>query len=302
MRRPAASSDPRDGHTYTRSMLHARRVGPSVGHSALRHPFVVAIVALAIAGAGYFWSSQQDERFTATTRLFLSSSSDFDGVGQSDFVSNPDRYAVNQAALALSTPVLNRAINGSDLGVDAEELRQSLDVAAGRGNDVIVIDATAASPGKAAQTANAVAEAYRSLKLDEVERQTEQLTALSTTEEDRAAVLKRAAVYGDGIELTEEASAPTEPSHPQPVRDGLLALIAGLAAGVGVAVAIDAVVAYRARRAAWSSPVPSPAPTPASGPPQDMGPSDDAQRPMSEAHPVASPREEDPTPETVTAR
>lgn len=227
---------------------HARTVMPTLGRSVLRHPFVVILVTIVVAGLGYLWSSQQPERFTATTRLFLSSSSPFDGVGQGSFIDNPDRYAINQAALALSVPVLDRAIEDADLDLDSEELVEALAISAGRGNDVIAIDATAPSPTEAAAWSNAVAEAYRAFKSDEVERQTEDLIALSTTEEDRASVLKRAAVYGNGIALTEQAVRPTEPSHPQPVRDGMIAAILGAVLGVGAAVLVELGVTHRRRR------------------------------------------------------
>lgn len=222
-------------------MLHARTVGPSVGRSILRHPVLVVAITTAFVLAGYLYSSQQDERYTAVTRLFLSSSAAFDGVGQASYVVSPDRYAVNQAELVLSAPVLTSAIEEGDLGGDVESLRQMLSVSAGRGTDVITIEATSESPADAAEVANAVASAYQSLKLQEVERQTNQLTTLSTSEEDRAAVLKRAAVYGDGIELIEVADPPAGPSFPQPVRDALLAFIVGAVIAVGAAVGIDVI-------------------------------------------------------------
>lgn len=235
---------------YTAGVRHARNAGRISWHGVARFPWLVVLVAAAFAVLGYVVSSQQPERYTAVTRLFLAISSSFDGVGQADFISNPDRYAINQATLATSSPVLDRAIRTADLDTDIKELRRALTVAAGRGTDVIVIEATRDSPTEAAQWANAVADAYRAFKLDEVERQTEELTALSTNEEDRAAVLKRAAVYGDGIELTEVAEPPSEPSAPQPVRDALLALLVGTGLGIAAAVGMDALLARRQRSAA----------------------------------------------------
>lgn len=227
-------------------MFDGRRGGPTLGESVLRYWWVVVTSALILAAIGYFWSAQQDNQYTATTRLFLAHSSAFDGVGQSSFVANPDRYAINQATLATSRPVLARAVDDANLDIDTEELGRSLVVTAGRGNDVIIIEATASSPQLAARHANAVTEAYQSLKLDEVERQTEQLTALSTSEGERAAVLKRAAVYGDGIELVESAAPPENPSSPQPLRDALLALVVG--AGIGAVLAAGLDLIRRSRR------------------------------------------------------
>lgn len=233
---------------YTNQMIHARRVGPGLGQTVLRYWWLVAIVAIGFGALGFVWSSQQDQQYTATTRLFLSHSSAFDGFGQSSFVANPDRYAVNQATLATSRPVLERAVTDADLGVDTDELEQSLVITAGRGNDVIIIEATADTPEVAAEHANAVAASYQAFKLDEVERQTEQLTALSTSDEERAAVLKRAAVYGTGIELIEEAFPPAFPSAPQPRRDTLLALLVGAAVGTALAAGFDMLRRSREQR------------------------------------------------------
>jgi capsular polysaccharide biosynthesis protein len=223
-------------HTYA---------APKIGRSVLRHPVIVILVTAAFAAAGYYWSSQQSEQYTATTRMFLSSSSPFDGFGSRDFVNNPDRYAVNQAAIALSRPVLNRAVENGELDVEVDRLRRALTISAGQGTDVIVIDATAPSPRQAADWANSVAEAFRAFKADGVEDQTQELLALSTNEADSAAILKRAAVYGDGIALVEQATAPNDPSSPQPVRDGLLAAVVGLVLGVAAAVLVDVVQGVR---------------------------------------------------------
>lgn len=224
---------------YTEPMPHARRTGPTLGQSLARYWWLVAIVAILSGAAGFYWSSGQERLYTATTRLFLSHSSAFDGFGQSNFVANPDRFAVNQATLATSRPVLARAVSDNNLDVEVDALGRSVVITAGRGNDVIIIDATAETPQLAARYANAVSDAYQSLRLEEVERQTELLTELSTTDEEEAAVLKRAAVYGNGIELVERANPPENPSSPQPRRDALLALLVGGLVGLGLAAGLD---------------------------------------------------------------
>jgi uncharacterized protein involved in exopolysaccharide biosynthesis len=239
----------RDSKYHVRMSQHAS-IGSTIGRSVLRHPFLVVVVAAAFAAAGYYWSSQQNEQYVATTRLFLSSSSPFDGFGSLDFVNNPDRYAVNQAELVLSRPVLDRAVADGELTVEEGQLGRALSISAGRGTDVIVIEATAPTGEEAAEWANATADAYRAFKVDGVEQQTQELLALSTTPEESASILKRAAVYGDGIALVEEAAVPSEPSYPQPVRDGLIAGVVGLVLGVLSAVLVDvASGAAKSRRA-----------------------------------------------------
>jgi uncharacterized protein involved in exopolysaccharide biosynthesis len=224
---------------YTDAMPHARRSGPTLGQSLAKYWWLVGLVAIAFGTLGFLWSSEQDRQYTATTRLFLSHSSGFDGFGQSDFVANPDRFAVNQATLATSRPVLARAVADGDLAVEVDDLGRAVVITAGRGNDVIIIDATAETPRLAARYANAVSAAYQALRLEEVERQTELLTELSTSDAEQATVLKRAAVYGNGIELVEEATPPENPSSPQPRRDALLALLVGAVVGTALAAGLD---------------------------------------------------------------
>jgi uncharacterized protein involved in exopolysaccharide biosynthesis len=202
--------------------------------SVLRHPLLVVLTTAAVAALGLLWAGLQPAQYTATTRLFLTSSAPFDGVGAAAFVNDPDRYAINQAALATSRPVLERAIRQGSLDVEADALLEAVTVTAGRGTDVLQIEATAPSRDDAAAWADAVAEAYRATQADSVRQQTSELLRLSATEGD-AAVLKRAAVYGDGVGLIEPAARPESPSSPQPLRDAVLAGIVGMVLGLGLA-------------------------------------------------------------------
>jgi capsular polysaccharide biosynthesis protein len=52
-------------------------------------------------------------------------------------------------------------------------------------------------------------------------------------------VRQEAFVYGLRIHVWERASAPTDPVSPNPVRSGLLALVLGLAAGIGLALLME---------------------------------------------------------------
>jgi capsular polysaccharide biosynthesis protein len=207
--------------------------------SVVRHPVLVAVTALVVAALGYVASSLQAPSFTATARLFLTSSAPFNGVGEGSYVNDPTRYVINQAEIAMSQPVMRRAVASEDLGVSATELVDAVVVTPGRNTDVLHVEATAPTREQAMSWADAVAEAYRATQADAVRRQTAELLALSPSDEE--AVLSRAAVYGDGVGLVETAVRPQEPSSPRPLRDAALAGIAGLALGLLLAWATDAV-------------------------------------------------------------
>jgi capsular polysaccharide biosynthesis protein len=226
--------------------------------SVARHPVLVAVTTLVVAALGYLASSLQAPSYTATARLFLTSSAPFNGVGEGSYVNDPTRYVINQAEIAMSQPVMQRAVSGEDLEVTSTELLDAVVVTPGRNTDVLLIEATARSPEQAMSWADAVAEAYRSTQADAVRRQTSELLALSPSDED--GVLSRAAVYGDGVGLVEKAVRPVEPSSPRPLRDAALAGIAGLAVGLGLAWARDAM---RRRPSLDLPPMPRPARRPA---------------------------------------
>jgi capsular polysaccharide biosynthesis protein len=168
----------------------------------------------------------------------MSSTSSFDGVGGGSFVNDPDRYISNQAGVVMSGPVLAAAV---DAGVSdsVDELRRELDVSAALGRDEIRIHAEGATPEEAVARADAVATAYREFSKAAVQTQTDQLVQLSTTAAERAQVLKRAAVFGDGVAFAELAALPEAPSSPAPLRDGLFGLLVGLALGIGLAYLLE---------------------------------------------------------------
>jgi capsular polysaccharide biosynthesis protein len=208
-----------------------------------RHTFLIVACAIVLAAAAYFAATMQPHRYTAQATLFMSTSSSFDGVGGGSFVNDPDRYISNQAGVVASGPVLAAAVKAGAAD-DVEELRRQLDVAAALGKDEIRIRAEGATPKQAVARADAVAQAYRDFSQAAVKAQTDKLVELSTTAAERAEVLKRAAVFGDGVAFAELATPPDAPSSPTPLRDGLFGLIAGLVLGTGIALLLEA----RARR------------------------------------------------------
>lgn len=212
-------------------------IGSSVAGVLWRRKFLVAAVALLCAIAGIAYSKNAPERYTSAARLYMSTSVPFDGIGERSFVNDPNRYVVNQAGVIMSEPVLAAAVKAG-AAPNTFILRSNLEVVPGRDADVITIKADGASPTEAAVRANAVAKAYRSHASAGVQALTKDLVKLSTSTLDKAAVLKRAAVFGDGVAFVEVAKLPTEPSAPVPARDGLVALLAGIALGAVLALVL----------------------------------------------------------------
>jgi capsular polysaccharide biosynthesis protein len=191
------------------------------------------LICVVLAGtAGAVFSGLQEPRYTASTRIFLSASTDFDPLDTGQFVADPGRYASDQIAVMDSAAVLQEVINKLNLApLTPEELRPDIKIDASSDSDVITINATADQPRQAAQISDGVAAAYRNFVSQRVnERATAAMNAIVEPREARA-IRAAAQVYDDGVAAVEEAVAPTGSSSPQPIRDGLvLALVGFLAA------------------------------------------------------------------------
>lgn len=244
---PRSTSGPSDDwspgparHAVSSRADQRNRRGPDVDvlGAVRRHSVLVVVLAVVGGLVALAFSALQPDRYTAEARLFMSSSAAFDGVGDASFVADPDRYLSNQASVVTSEPVLAAAAKAGAAN-STDELREEIAVSAALGRDEIRVTATGSTAAQAAQRAELVAQAYRDFAAQAVKSQTEKLVALSTTSDDKAAVLKRAAVFGDGVALLEQATPPTSPSSPQPVRDALLGGIVGLALGLGAALVLD---------------------------------------------------------------
>ncbi len=204
-----------------------------------RRRILVIVVTLGCLLMAFGLSSFKDERYRAETRVFLSPTSPFDAVGGSGFNTDADRYVVTQATVLTSLPVLDRAAEAPGVDVDAEELAELVETTPGRDTDVVLISAEADSARQAVLRADAVVAAYRELVADRVESQAEAVAELSTSRVERAAVLKRATAFGDGVAVAEPAQTPDEPYAPNTVLDLLLGLIAGVTLSIALALGLE---------------------------------------------------------------
>lgn len=210
--------------------------GKSVVLGAIWRARWVILTAMVVAGVGgYFLSVSQPATYTASGRIVLSSTQNFDPLG-SQGGGDPTRYVANQINIIYTQPILAIAAESMDGTVTVGELAESLEVTASTGNDVITVAASGPTATAAADRANAVVTAYREYVGNRV-RDAAAAAAGATSDPNVADRIRTlAAVYGDGVAVSELAPVPVEPSAPKPLRDaGLLAALAGLvAAGVAV--------------------------------------------------------------------
>jgi len=209
--------------------------GAVLGPALWRSRWLIAVATVLGALLGSQLGLFQDETYTAESRLVLSASAPFDPIAGNNNGNDAQRFVANQVAVLESQPVLTLAADALPGSLSAAGLGDAVDVATLADSDIIVITAEGPTAEQAAARANAVADAYQAFVTQQV--QAESAAAEATVPVDPVTQLPdpvaigdirtQAAVYGDGVSIHEQASVPSSPSSPQPLRD---ALIGGLLA------------------------------------------------------------------------
>ena len=84
----------------------AAEEAPSLIQAVFRERWVVLACVIIAGLAGYLLSNLQQARYTATSRIFLSATGDFDPLQQNQFVNDPGRFVADQVAVLTSSEVL----------------------------------------------------------------------------------------------------------------------------------------------------------------------------------------------------
>jgi succinoglycan biosynthesis transport protein ExoP len=240
------------GATFRSYLLTVRR----------RRWWVIVFTVLA-GGVSLVFSLSQPNLYSATAQLLVQSSTDATTPGSAQIpVSQID--VQTELTLVTSAPVAAAVARqfGSAPPVATAEVGQT---------NVMAVTATASSPARAADIANAYARNFVSYRQqvasqtvtaaetklrEQISRLAAQIKALGTRAVHAtlaSALLNQEATLKDqvaqievsgasnlgGVELVTPATPPTGPSSPRPTRDTLLGLAVGLCLGLGVAFARD---------------------------------------------------------------
>lgn len=240
---------------------------------AARWRILLAALVAALVGLGV--SSLLPVQYEATSELLLAdprNSGVFRDTGTTFL--DPSRYVRNQAELAASNSVMQRASELIAGRLDAEELGEQVTVRPSVDLDLLTITATDRTAAGAVQVADAVAQAYQDVvrqqvaenaqsSMDELRAQRVELqqtiaeldAELEADPDDAARRAARdaavaqlididsrsdqiavdSALFGAGVELFEEAQLPDGPASPQPLRNAALAFVLGALAMGGLA-------------------------------------------------------------------
>lgn len=222
----------------------------------LRRRILVVVLAVGVAaGAAYFISKRQDEKYTASATLLLRGG----GTGpDAEFTPPLPESAPDRESLVLASTVLDRAERrlARRLGrAGAEAALSDLTASSGEESDVVTVEATTALPKTAALAANTVVREVIGLRADTARRKIAR--SLRGVESERAKLggarspddlatlnqlnlsrqqLKQAESKVDGdAEIVKPATVPTSPSAPKPARNALIGGFAGLLLGLALA-------------------------------------------------------------------
>ncbi|HEY7453292.1 MAG TPA: Wzz/FepE/Etk N-terminal domain-containing protein [Thermoleophilaceae bacterium] len=217
-----------------------------------RRGMIAAIVAI-ITGAVLIISLILPENYTATTRIVFEETTS--PLGQTDEASTQRRLVTTEELLT-SSEVLDAAARRVP-GADGEELEDKVESSVEEDANIINVSATDRDAERAAQIANAVAQAFLAererldrQRLTQAREQLEaEITRIEGTPNADAQVgairdqISQLAVseasVGSDLAVAERAEPPDAPASPRPFRNTVLAFFAALFLGVLIALARD---------------------------------------------------------------
>lgn len=249
------------------------RHGPGLIESMWRYRVLIVIATFAGGLVGYFLGGQQPIGFDAEARLFLEDPRTSSVInGQDNLRIDPATYVPQQAARAISRPVMLAAIDALDRDLSLSGLIDRVTVAPDAALFLLEVTGRDGTAEGAAEIANAVARSYMDImRSDQLTRaqdaagvldpEIELLSAqVAELEEDladepsnlaltrqigalterlsqlvvvRRDLLLQAELFGTGVDLFEPAVPPQRPARPNPeVTAVLFALVAFAAASM----------------------------------------------------------------------
>jgi len=201
------SSIPRGGKEYALSLADLLRI-------IRQWLWVILLVAAVLAGAAVGFSLAQTPIYEASIRIMVGQER-----GTNDLpIGVYDLQALTQtmAESVSIRPVAEAVIRQQNLRETPEELLANLSVEQVATTQLIQVSYTDLSPERAQRVANAIGSAFS----ERVSKVTPSAIAITAT-------------------VWEPAVVPDEPVSPNPLRNGLLALVLGLMLGVGLAFLLE---------------------------------------------------------------
>ncbi len=217
-----------------------------------RRKLLILQAIIVVGVAAYAYSSTREEQYTATASILFRSATD-SVLGTTGTYVDPSREAATNEELLSLGVVADRTADALGGNVSAATVAEAVDVSSTPESDIMQVSATTTDPDLSARIANQYVNSFiafrRQSAVDRLERATalakEALSQLTPSQaegdegdtlRERISQLETAASLQTGdAEPVQRASAPTSPSAPQPVRNGILGAVLGLILGFSLA-------------------------------------------------------------------
>ena len=221
-----------------------------------RRRWLILLCLVVVTGSAIGYSVRQEKEYSAKAWLLFRDPAVDKNLFQSASVPNVDeqRQAATNLKLASLPDVADRTAKQLGGTLSGREIEDKIDVSGGGDSDVVSVTATDNDPAVAATLANVFARQFIAIRREAdqavirnaqvlVQQRLKDLKATDRRAlQSRADDLKILAALQTGkAELAQEASVPTSPSSPKPVRNGVLGGVLGLLLGVGIAVLLERV-------------------------------------------------------------
>ncbi len=220
---------------------------------------LVVLIVIAFTGAAIGISIRQDKQYQATATIDVQQeNADLQDVGLTvPTTQTPEQRAAIGSQRVMQTDVARRANENLDPKLPSLKPGAYLDVTPQARTNLIALTARNADPQRAAQVANAFADAARDVLTKErrkvyAERAKTFKTTLKTISRDpnnnftraslvdRISRLQNLSKIAAPVDIVENAAVPSTPVSPKPVRNGLLGFLLGLTVALLAAVVRDA--------------------------------------------------------------
>jgi len=221
---------------------------------------VVLLLTVLVTGVALALSLSSESQYDATTDLLLQDQQPANSLldaGASTASSDPERDLATNVELIKVGSTADTVRRQLNLPMTTEQLLDRISAQTSNNSNVVSIVVRDPNATRAAQIANAFADAYVRFRRDSARRRyteaadlaARQLAGLSTTERDtteardlqaRQRELEiAAALQTGGVEVVRRASVPAEPARPRPLLSAILGLLLGLVLGVVTALAME---------------------------------------------------------------
>jgi Mrp family chromosome partitioning ATPase/capsular polysaccharide biosynthesis protein len=226
-----------------------------------RHWLVIVLLPLLAIAVSLFLTSRTTKLYDATAKVYIAPTNPVAGTispGSQQTSADPERDLNTEVSEITETPMANLVRSSLKLSESNVDLLTQVDAELEGTTNIVDVIVSDTDPARAARIANAFATQYSNVYSLDAERSEFQV-ALNREQADMTALTpaEQAAPAGQQLQttvnslktalatavpfasVTQVAAVPTSPSSPKPLKDALIALVAGLLVAIAAAIIVE---------------------------------------------------------------